>query len=107
MKKKAGFGEVLDFFSTERIDDVVIIHFKGNFLLSATDLNARDSLLGVLDRIERSDSIKIVTIVSPLEKIGRQELFEFYFHIFKLKMGIGAIHRMLNIVDQVILKLSV
>jgi len=105
MKEKAGFGEVLDFFSTENIDDVVIIRFKGNLLLSATDLNARDSLLEILDRIERSDSIKMVIIVSPLEKVGRQELFEFYLHIFKSKMGIGAIHRMLNIVDQVILKI--
>jgi enoyl-CoA hydratase/carnithine racemase len=105
MRKGPFPEEQHDFFSTECHGSVLVIRFKGNLLHMATDLNARNKLLNLFDRVEKEDSIKVIVILSSPDRIGRQELLEFYRHIFRSKMGIDSIHRMFNIVDQVILKI--
>lgn len=105
MKKGSFPEETQDFFSTECLGNVIVIRFRGNLLHMAADLNARNKLLNLFDRVEKEDSIKVVVMLFSGERIGRQELLEFYQHIFTSKMGIDSIHRMFNIVDQVILKI--
>ena len=105
MKKDLDINESRDFFLIKKIEDIIVIRLRGNLLQMATDLNASNKLLDYLDQIEKNESIKVIVILAPSEKIGRQELIEFYHHIFTLKMGIDAIHRMFNVVDQVLLKL--
>ena len=94
-----------EFFSAEQIENIAIIRFKGHFLYSTTDLTSRDKLLEYLDRISKNELIKVVVIMSSPEKTGSQELLDFYRQILKSKLGINAIHRMFNVVDQFILKL--
>ena len=57
-----------DFFSAERLEDIVIIRFKKNVLFHATDLNARDTILNYLDRVSNSDSVKVLVIFFSPEK---------------------------------------
>ncbi len=105
MKKDLDINESQDFFLIKRVEDIIVIRLRGNLLQMATDLNARNKLLDYLDQIEKNESIKVIVILSSPEKADRQELIEFYHHIFKLKMGIDALHRMFNVVDQILLKL--
>ncbi len=105
MKKDLDINESQDFFLIKRVEDIIVIRLRGNLLQMATDLNARNKLLDYLDQIEKNESIKVIVILSSPEKAERQELIEFYHHIFKLKMGIDALHRMFNVVDQILLKL--
>ena len=93
------------FFSAEQVENIAIIRFKGHFLYSTTDLTSRDKLLEYLDRVSRNELIKVVVIISSPEKTGSEELLDFYRQILKSKLGINAIHRMFNVVDQFILRL--
>lgn len=105
MTKHLNLKENCDFFSIDILNEIVVIRLKGHFLYSGADLTTKDKLLDFFDRIAKTESIKVVVIITSPEKTGRQELFDFYNHIFKSKLGINAIHRMFNVVDQLILKI--
>ena len=94
-----------EFFSTEQNKNIAIIRFKGHFLYSTTDLSSRDKLLDYLDRISKNESIKVIVIFSSPEKTGSEEFLDFYRQILKSELGVNAIHRMFNVVDQFILQL--
>jgi len=94
-----------EFFSAEQQDSIAIIRFKGHFLYRTTDLTSRDKLLDHLDRISKNESIKVIVIISSQEKTGSEEQLDFYRRILKSKLGITAVHRIFNVVDQFILKL--
>ena len=94
-----------EFFSAEQFENIAIIRFKGHFLYSTTDLTSRDKLLDYFDRISKNKSIKVIVIISSPEKTGGEELLNFYRKILKSKLGINAVHRMFNVVDQFILRL--
>jgi 2-(1,2-epoxy-1,2-dihydrophenyl)acetyl-CoA isomerase len=94
-----------EFFSAEQHDNIAIIRFKGHFLYKTIDLTSRDKLLDHLDRISKNKSIKVIVIISSQEKTGREEQLDFYRQILKSKLGVNAIHRIFNVVDQFILKL--
>lgn len=94
-----------EFFSIEQDDSVAVIRFKEHFLYGITDLTARDKLLEYLAGISKKDRIKAVVILSSPEKTGGEELLNFYRQILTSKLGINAVHRMFNVVDQFILKL--
>jgi len=80
-----------------------MLNFKGNLLLRATDLSARDEVLDYFDRVSTSNSIRVVVIFSSTEKTGREEYIEFYHQFSNLDWDQSAIGRFLNIVDQLIL----
>ncbi|MDF1590492.1 MAG: hypothetical protein P1P89_03165 [Desulfobacterales bacterium] len=94
-----------EFFSAEQFENIAILRFKGHFLYSTTDLTSRDKLLDYFDRISKNETIKVIVIISSPEKTGNEELLDFYRQILISKLGINAIHRMFNVVDQFILKL--
>ena len=105
MEKALNPDEKQDVFSIKKHGDIIVIHLGGNLLLAAADLKAGNKLISLLEKLEKDESIKAVVILTPPEKIGRRDLIEFYHYIFKLKMGIDAIHRMFNTVDQILLRL--
>jgi len=99
MAKKCGF------FSTEQIDEIVIIRFKEDLLFRITDLSARDAMLDYFDHVSENDSIKVMVIISSPNKSGIEEYFEFYNKLSKSKWDENTIHRLCNVVDQLILKI--
>jgi len=105
MARNLNSDEKEDVFSIRREEDVVLVSLNGNLLLAAANLTAGNKLVSLLEALEKDETIRGVVILTPPEKIGRRDLIEFYHHIFKLKMGIDAIHRMFNTVDQILLRL--
>lgn len=103
MKKDTDLDEKHDFFLAKRYENVIMLSFKGNLLLRATDLSARDTVLDYFDRVSKSDSIKVVMIFSSTEKTGREEYLEFYHQLSNLNGNQSTIGRFFNIVDQFIL----
>ena len=103
MEKDTDLDEKHDFFSAKRYGNVIMLSFRGNLLLRATDLSARDEVLDYFDRITKSNSIKAVVIFPSTEKTGREEYLEFCYHLSNLDWNQSAIGRFLNIVDQLIL----
>ena len=103
MKEYTDLDDKHDFFSAKRSGNVIMLNFKGNLLLRATDLSARDEVLDYFDRVSTSNSIRVVVIFSSTEKTGREEYMEFYHQFSNLDWDQSAIGRFLNIVDQLIL----
>jgi len=105
MAQKLNPDEKGNVFTIQRKEDVIVISLEGNLLLAAADLTTGNKLVSLLEALEKDEATKGVVILFPPEKIGRRDLIEFYHHIFKLKMGVDAIHRMFNTVDQILLRL--
>ena len=106
MKKDANLNKESDFFSAKEIDDLVILSLNKNLLIRSTDLTARDRVLDFFDDISRSDTIKVVVIISSPEKSGSKEYIDFYRKVLESKLDRLAVHRMLNVFNQIILKIA-
>lgn len=105
MQKAREFDQTHGFFSSKRIDDIVMLRFNENLLSSATDLDAKESLFDYLELISKSDEIKVVLIMGSPHKTGCEEYFEFYPKAFEIEFGHYAIERLYNAVNQFILSL--
>lgn len=92
-------------FTANSLENIAIIHFKEHMLFHATDLSARDSVLGYLDGVSEDDSIKVVLLVSSSKKRDQKDYFDFYSQISKWKYDLGPFYRLCNVIDQFILKI--
>jgi len=105
MQKTKEFDQTHGFFSAKRIDDIAMLRFNKNLLLSATDLNVKGSLFDYLELISKTDEIKVVLIMGSPHKTGCEEYIEFYPKAFEIKFGQYAIEGLYNAVNQFILKI--
>lgn len=105
MKKLNEFDQTHDFFSTKKIDDIVMLKFNDNLLFSATDLHVKQPLFDYLVMISRSDEIKVVLLMGSPHKRGCEEYVEFYPKAFETEFGHYAIERLYNAVNQFILNI--
>ena len=93
------------FFSAEQNNDVLILKFKEDLLLRATDLNARDLFFNYLDTVSKYDSIKSIVIVGYSEKKGCQEYMDFLYYALISQRDRWAQNKLFNVAAQYILKL--
>jgi 2-(1,2-epoxy-1,2-dihydrophenyl)acetyl-CoA isomerase len=105
MAAKKDFYEEVEFFSAERLDDVIILRLKQNLLLRAVDLRVRDKVLDYLDRISKTDAVKVVVIISAPETRGSEEYFDFYHRVLTSKINDKDVHRLHNVFSQIILSI--
>ena len=70
-----------------------------------TNLSARDTFLDYLELVAGSSAIKVLVIFGSSEKSGREEYCSFYEKIFQTQMEPNTLHRLLNVVDQIILRI--
>jgi len=105
MNRSSALNEDYDLFSTTRIDSIIILNLKENLMFRAVDLTARDKLLDFLDCISKTDSIKVVVIISSPTITGKNEYFEFFHQALKSKLDYRNIHRIHHVFCQFILKL--
>jgi len=94
-----------EFFSAETVEDIILLRFKENLLVRATDLETKDTLFKFIGRISNQADIKVVVIVNSPQKTGCEEYIEFYRKAYESKLGQYAMQRLYNSVDQFILKI--
>ncbi len=90
-------------FSARQMESFVLLRFHDKFLLRTNDLSNRDQILGYLENLSKDEKIKVLIIFGSPEKTGCQEYMDFYHLVMESDMGIGAIHRMYNVINQLIL----
>ena len=105
MAPRIDFDEEVEFFSAERLDEVIILRLKQNLLLRATDLGVRDKVLDYLDRLSKTDAVKVVVIISSPEAKGSEEYFDFYHRVLTSKIDDKDVHRLHNVFAQIILRI--
>jgi enoyl-CoA hydratase/carnithine racemase len=93
-----------DTFTAKRIEGVGILKFKKDFLLRTADLTDRDRILDYLDLLSKNDRVKAVILFGAPDAKGREEYLRFFHQVFQLEKNPNFIHRMLNVVSQIILK---
>jgi len=94
-----------EFFSAETVEDIILLRFKENLLVRATDLETKDTLFKFIGRISNQADIKVVVIVNSPQKTGCEEYIEFYRKVYESKLGQYALQRLYNSFDQFILKI--
>ena len=102
MQKETELNKETSLFSAERIDDVITMKFKEDFLFHTTDFKTRDEILAYIDLVSGINLVKVMVIIGYPEKGGFESYIEFYKRILVSKLGLTAIQRMYNIVDQLI-----
>ena len=105
MIKHTDLNTECDFFAAERIEEVILFKLKENLMSLATDLSSRDMLMDYLDRVSEDGSIKVVVMVSSLEKKGSEEYFDFYHKALTSKSDLKDVHRLHNFFAQFILRI--
>jgi len=105
MVEKIALDEEVEFFSAERRDEIIILRLKQNLLLRAIDLRVRDKVLDYLDRVSKTDAIKVVVIISSPETQGSEEYFDFYHRVLTSKIDDKDVHRLHNVFSQIILRI--
>jgi enoyl-CoA hydratase/carnithine racemase len=105
MSKEEYIYRDCDCFTTNRIKNISIIHFKEHMLFHATNLSVRDAVMNYLDSVSKDVSIKVVVIVSSSEKRDQKDYFNFYNQLLKSEQDIKHFYRLCNVIDQFILKI--
>jgi 2-(1,2-epoxy-1,2-dihydrophenyl)acetyl-CoA isomerase len=105
MNESLNFDVDCDTFAAKRIEGVGILTFKKDFLLRTADLTDRDRILDYLDLLSKEDRIKAVVLIGAPDAKGREEYLRFFRQVFQLEKNPDFIHRMLNVVSQIILKI--
>ncbi len=105
MRRKINLEGDYEFFSGERIGNILVLGLKQNFMLEATNLNAKTMFFDYLDLISESDSLKVIVIWGSPAKTGRNEYKEFYTQVIQSILDVSAVYKMFNAVDQFIIKI--
>lgn len=105
MKDVSAFEVNYDFFSGEKVEDIVLIRFKDNLLQRTTHLDAKGLLFDYLDLVLKSDEIKVIMIIGSPKKIGREEYIRFYRQLLTKELDAKALARLYNAVNQFVLKI--
>ena len=105
MAKKVNLDKECEFFTAERLDDIVILRLKENLLFRATDLSERDKVIDYLDQVSTTDSIKVVIFMSSPDVKGSEEYFDFYLRVLSSRVHDKDVHRLHNVFTQIILRI--
>jgi 2-(1,2-epoxy-1,2-dihydrophenyl)acetyl-CoA isomerase len=105
MAKKVALEKECEFFTAERLDEIVILRLKENLLFRATDLSERDKVIDYLDQVSITDAIKVVVFMSSPECKGSEEYFDFYHRALSSRLYDKDVHRLHNVFAQIILKI--
>jgi len=105
MAQKVNLDQECEFFTAERIDEIVILRLKENLLFRATDLIERDKVIDYIDQVSITDAIKVVVFMSSPEVKGSEEYFDFYHRVLSSRMYDKDVHRLHNVFTQIILKI--
>lgn len=93
------------FFSAEQANDVIILKFKEELLLRATDLSVKDIFFNYLDAVSECDAVKSIVIVGYSGKKGCQEYMDFLYYALISQRDQWAKEKVFNAAAQYILKL--
>ena len=105
MAKKVALKKECEFFTAERLDEIVILRLKENLLFRATDLSERDKVIDYLDQVSITDAIKVVVFMSSPECKGSEEYFDFYHRALSSRLYDTDVRRLHNVFTQIILRI--
>lgn len=79
--------------------------FRENMLSPLIDLEARDCLLNDIDRLSKIPSVKVILMLHNPYMTGCKEYYDFYQNLKTRGIDRNVLHRLGNIVNQLVLKI--
>ena len=104
--KRINYNERNRFCSVERIKDVVYLKLDIDFIFEEMNLRVRDNLMDIFDQISKSKEIKVLVIVNSNETANIEKYLDISKHVLESKYCHRMIHRVCNILDQLVLNLA-
>ena len=97
------FDQETDFFSGEKIDEIVLLRLKEKLFLQLTEWEAKQRVFDYFDFVSGSKDIKVIIIKSPYYA-WHDDYLKFYSGASG-SLDITVFHRMFNAVNQFILSI--
>ena len=73
MRRKIDLEGDYEFFSGEKIGNILLLSLKRNLMVQVTNLSAKSIFFDYLDRVSQDESLKVVVIWGSPGKTGRNE----------------------------------
>ena len=99
MKKDQNLDVRYDFFSGERVGDVIVLRLKENMMHYIIDLEDKGLLFDYLELVSKTDSVKVLLIIGSPKKMDSEEYIEFYCRLLEgglVKKGDAKLYNALN-----------
>ena len=106
MKRMMNLEGEFEFYTGEIAGNVLVLNLKDNLMSRATNLKAKLTILEYLDQVSRTETIKVILIVSFPQKAGREEYIEFYNQVIQSGLNINVVHKLFHAIDDLILKIK-
>lgn len=108
--KSTQFNVDYDFFSGEINDNIAILSFKEKPIMHTTDINGKEVFFDYLDFICTHGKVKVILIIWPSTKAGKNDYIQFYRKISNTcipswGVSIKIISRFYHAINQFILRL--
>jgi hypothetical protein len=100
MKEEGSSPKNQDFYTVERLNDIVILRLGKNFLFESIARAINHPVLDVFDDISENRDIKVLIITNCPEKTTGDEYIDFCKHAIAEKFESKSIYRMCNFFDQ-------
>jgi len=94
-----------DLFCSSIVDNIAVLSFKNQPLLTITDLRSKNLLFGYLEMVSSCDEIKVLIIRESPIKLKCEEYIEFYQKITGSDIEQTALYRLYNAMGQYLLQL--
>lgn len=92
-----------ELFSARQIDEVTVLHLKGNLLRHFSDLHLKETLFDCLHKISAMEDAKVVLLFGSTEKFNRIEAIDFFKELSQPGVDVNRISRIYYAVNQLIL----
>jgi len=94
-------------FTTSRHNETIVaLRFQPHFLLRTANLKDRDKALTFLERVSADQSIRALVVAGSPDAKGRQDFVDFFRQFGASGMDPTLVHRMYNVISQLVLRLA-
>ena len=94
-----------DYYTARQEGAVVIFSLKGNQLLSATILRAKEAIQDFLLCLENDPTVRIVLIMPPARRARREEYLSFFDMVRSARISDLSVMRLYRAIDQFVLQI--
>jgi enoyl-CoA hydratase/carnithine racemase len=91
-----------DYFCARQEGPVVVFTPKGNFLISATIIKAKEAILDYFRSADKNPEIRVVVMLPPPRKARREEYLSFFNMVESRRLTKSSVMRLYRTIDQLI-----
>ncbi len=88
-----------EFFSAERVDNILVVRGKPHFTRHVSDLKKIDTFFDHLEIISHTEAVRVVVFVGAQEKSGARDTLDFFHNLLGSRREDYLLQRLFNLVN--------